>query len=92
MELRHAAELAETRKMCNSTLERAELTQKAKRATELALEQAEFDALPPVIRNLMTAHKLGKLESHAECLEILTDISKVLGLINSSRACCSGPT
>jgi hypothetical protein len=53
-------------------------TDNQKRETERALRDAEMDALPKVIRNLMTAHKLGRLDTHAECVDILNDISTCL--------------
>jgi len=65
----------------------AERTHRARRAAERAVEDAEYAKLPAIIRNLTTAHKLGRLEEHKECLDILTDLSTCL-----ANGCTRGRT
>ena len=52
-------------------------------SAERAVHEAEFNDFPDLIRNLMTAHKLGRLDGHSECVDLLTDISACLK--NGSR-------
>jgi hypothetical protein len=63
----------------------AEKTHATRCAAERAIEDAEYAKLPAVVRNLMTAHKLGRLQKHTECLDILADLSTCLAN-GSSRA------
>ena len=66
----------------HSAVAAAERTHNARRTAECAVEDAEYAALPALVRNLMTAHKLGNLDKHSECVDILTDLS--MCLVNGS--------
>ena len=61
-----------------AALAAAERTHRTRRAAERAVEDAEYAKLPAIIRNLTTAHKLGHLDKHSECVDILTDLSECL--------------
>ena len=68
----------------------ADKSHAARRAAERAIEDAEYAALPAVMRNLMTAHKLGRLEQHSECIDILTDLSTCLANGDCQRRLADG--
>ena len=61
----------------NATAE-AERTARATVEAEIIMHEAELSSFPPLIKKLMTAHKLGQLEVHSSTTELLTDIASCL--------------
>ena len=56
----------------------AEQARQAEGEAEAALREAEHDALPPMIKKLLTASKLGRFEEHSNCIAILDDMATCL--------------
>ena len=83
LEAEHVATLKGIRQEQQQAMANMERTCQLRLDAERTLRDAEIAAMPKLIQNLMTAHKLGNLDKNANCTAILTDISTCLK--NGSR-------
>jgi hypothetical protein len=74
----HAAAIRRMRAESERAQAVAEQARQAELEAEAALRDAEHDALPPMIKKLLTASKLGRFEEHSNCVAILDDIATCL--------------